>query len=70
MDNKTYWIWDVDNKRCVNARAIEYFDIEKLNGEHVVYATLNNLGTIIIYKSASMGAVKEKVRSLINTLGG
>ena len=72
MDHKTFWIWDIDGDKCINARAIEYFDIED-HGEkgYVLFANMKGGSkAFMIDRKKEKGQLKAKIRSLLIYLGG
>ena len=58
------WVWDIDERICVNASAIKYFEIiEQISG-HILYARLEK-ESITIAESSDLGILKDKIRTII-----
>ena len=55
------WVWDIDEKICINVAAIKYFEITG----NILYAMTDDNKAIVISESPDLGILKDKIRTII-----
>ncbi len=59
------WVWNIDEKICINVSAISYFGIDDSVEGIFLYAIFNN-EKVRIAKAPGVGILKDKIRSIIS----
>jgi len=63
------WVWDIDERKCINISAMDMLVIHKLEQDekYTLYASLKGKEEVIIpiVRSSNIGILKDKIRTII-----
>ncbi len=60
------WVWDIDERICVNVTSIMFFEILEHPPEYTLSAILTDKMSITIAESPDLGILKDKIRTIIS----